>query len=126
MKDRTTVLVTHHIKLCLPVASMLVKTSNGSATIEKVQEQTAVPLDFASEMEDSEGTLAGSSTSKDKVSVTAPPVFGGLITKENRAQVCRMHRGCILALNSHFRGLSSGWYTLCISRLPAWRLGLAS
>lgn len=90
MKGRTVVLVTHHVRLCSTVASMMVRMSAGTATIEDIDTDLVAKegqADDASQ-EDSEGTAAGFLTPKDKTTATTmTPVRGRLISTENRAEV---------------------------------------
>ena len=86
MKDRTCILVTHHIRLCLPAAAMVIRMSGGTAEIEELDEKD---LEDLPEMgTGDELTITATPSSKGQTPDTATPVNGALITKEHREKVC--------------------------------------
>lgn len=95
MENRTCVLVTHHIRLCLPVASLLIRMNGGRAEIEAIEEKDLEILPEISS--DDSITVTASPTSKVPTAGTTTPVNGGLITKEHRDTVrfftCQIMKG---------------------------------
>lgn len=101
-RNRTIILVTHHISLCLPVASHIVELGHGkvlregsvkkfeeSGTLQKVVEEEDEP--FPSETEDDSPALAGENEAdtllKDIVSPRTRKIGNGkLIEAEARAE----------------------------------------
>lgn len=50
MENRTCILVTHHIRLCLPLASMLIKMVGGRAEVEEIGSKNVEDLPDGNEM----------------------------------------------------------------------------
>lgn len=91
-KDRTIVLITHHVKLCTSVASLIVRMSNGQATLETPEDgEEAGPSRPPSALDNGGPSLEATKDEREKTSGMTTrvhtPANGGLITKENRAQV---------------------------------------
>ena len=85
MENRTCILVTHHIRLCLPVASMLIRMNGGRAELEEIEEKDLEDLPEISSLD--EGVVTAGPGSKVPTAGTSTPVHGGLITKEHRDTV---------------------------------------
>ena len=65
---------------------MLVRMTSGKAAIETVEENLVIS-EASSDIAGSEETLFETVTPRDKDSTSTTPIYAGLITKENRAQV---------------------------------------
>lgn len=106
MKGRTCVLVTHHVKLCLPVAALLVRMSNGKAEIIEKEDGQFGDDTTSSEPSDDD-TIAVTPSSKDHTPGTMTPVGGALISKENREVVSRdiVFSVCIRLMSIFLSGL---------------------
>ena len=86
MKDRTCILVTHHVRLCLPVAEMAIKMDSGNAQIEDIEEADLLDLtdDAAEESGDTDADLLSSKAPTTGINT---PMNATLITKEHRETV---------------------------------------
>jgi hypothetical protein len=82
MENRTCVLVTHHIRLCLPVASMLIRMNGGGAEVEDIVGKDLEDLPEISSLD--EGVITAGPSSKVPTEGASTTVNGGLITKEHR------------------------------------------
>lgn len=85
MKDRTVVLVTHHVQLCLPASSLVVRMVAGEARPEFTGEAgRPTQRTSTSDSEDEDTRVGTESDSKPTPMPPATPVNAGIITKENR------------------------------------------
>lgn len=89
MKHRTCILVTHHVRLCLPVAAMAVKMTDGRAEIQELDETDLADLTELAEVD--EGPTTPAITSKEQTPGNMTPMHGALITKEHRETVRHLH-----------------------------------
>lgn len=124
MKGRTCILVTHHIRLCLPIAAMLVRMDGGRAELEEISEDELKNLPEVADGDDKTVTAA-TPNSKSQTTGVQTPMNGGLITKEHRDIVrcvaCLYHTSNLLLV---YRVPSSGQYTRCTYKQQALKRGL--
>lgn len=98
-------LVTHHVKLCASVASLIVRMSNGQATLEIPEDskgEVVGPSRPPSALENGVANLEPGKDEREKASGGTTrihtPANGGLITKENRAEVRNVSKKVKLAV----------------------------
>lgn len=85
MKDRTCILVTHHVRLCLPIAEMAIKMDSGTAEIVEIDGTDLPELKDVNELDGATATATPSS--KAQTTGVNTPMKVGLITKEHRETV---------------------------------------
>jgi hypothetical protein len=86
MQDRTVILVTHHVQLCLPAASLVIRMVSGKAqpeTIDRTASGTSSRNDSVKE-DDEETRVDSDEDTKATPLPAATPVDATIITKENR------------------------------------------
>lgn len=86
MKGRTCILVTHHVRLCLPVAEMAIKMDSGNAQIEEIEAANLADLPDVSEDFDRSVETSTVPTNAQTTGVHTP-MKATLITKEHRETV---------------------------------------
>ena len=86
MKDRTVVLVTHHVQLCLPAASLIVRMTVGKAEPQAIETSDHSQASTStSSSEDDDATRVGTGNNSKATPLPAStPVHATIITKENR------------------------------------------
>lgn len=125
MKDRTCILVTHHVRLCLPVAAMLVRMDGGRAELEEINESDLKDLPDIAEAD--EKTVTAEPSSKAQTTGAQTPINGGLITKEHRDIVRHLAVfACSICLIQIHRAPSNGRSIRCICKPRVSRLGWES